>query len=397
MTEVIMVINSGSSSIKFSVFACQQKLNLLYHGEIESISESPCLKIFNANHAQILKQNISFKGTEAGLRAFFNWFEHLPDSMKLKAVGHRIVHGGKYFSRPTLVTEKVMKEIASLIPFAPFHEPQNLEAIKNIKKIYPKMPQVVCFDTTFHRTQEKLATLFAIPIALTDEGLVRYGFHGISYEYIASVITKHIGAVGNKRVIVAHLGNGASMCAMQKRKSVATSMGLTPLDGLMMGTRCGRIDPGLLLYLLREKKYTAKQVEDLLYLESGLLGVSGISNDVRELLANKNAHAKEAIDLFCYRAALEFGSLAAALKGCDAFVFTAGIGEHAPIIRKKICERLAWLGIKIDDKANKKNAAIISKKGSNILVSVIPTNEEYMIAKHTWSMIKTSKRIIKMY
>jgi acetate kinase len=392
MIEVILVINSGSSSIKFSVFAYQQKLNLLYHGEIESISESPCLKIFNANHEQIFNKNVSSKGTEAGLRALFDWFEHLHDSMKLKAVGHRIVHGGKYFSHPTLVTEKVMKEIANLIPFAPFHEPENLEAIKNIKKIYPKMQQVVCFDTTFHRTQEKLATLFAIPIALTDEGLVRYGFHGISYEYIASVITKHIGAVGNKRVIIAHLGNGASMCAMQKRKSVATSMGLTALDGLMMGTRCGRIDPGLLLYLLREKKYTAKQVEDLLYLESGLLGVSGISNDVRELLSSKKAHAKEAVDLFCYRAAAEFGSLAAALKGCDAFVFTAGIGEHAPIIRKKICERLAWLGIKLDDKANKKNATIISKKGSNIVVSVIPTNEEYMIAKHTWSMLQTSKK-----
>lgn len=385
MIEVILVINSGSSSIKFAIYTSQQKLNLLYHGEIESLSSSPCLTIFNASHAQIFKKNISSKGTQAGLRTFFNWFEHLPDSMTLKAVGHRIVHGGKYFSHPTLVTDKVIKEIASLIPFAPFHQSENLEAIKNIKKIYPKMPQVVCFDTTFHLTQEKLATLFAIPRALTDEGLVRYGFHGISYEYIAASLTKHIGAIGNKRVIVAHLGNGASMCAMQQRKSVATSMGLTALDGLIMGTRCGRIDPGLVLYLLREKKYTAKQVEDLLYRKSGLLGVSGISNDIRELLSSKNANAKEAIDLFCYRAAVEFGSLAAALKGCDAFVFTAGIGEHAPIIRKKICERLAWLGITLDDKANQKNATIISKKNSDIIVSVIPTDEEYMIAQHTWT------------
>jgi acetate kinase len=388
MDEVILVINSGSSSIKFSIFSCQKQLNLLYHGEIESISDSPVLTIFNASHKQILKLNIPNKGTEAGLRAFFNWFEHLPDSIKLKAVGHRIVHGGKYFLHPTLVTDDDMKKMASLIPFAPYHQPQNLEAIKIIKNIYPKMEQIACFDTTFHRTQEKLATLFAIPKSLTDEGVVRYGFHGISYEYIASVINQHIGDIGNKRVIVAHLGNGASMCAMQQRKSVATSMGLTALDGLMMGTRCGRIDPGVLLYLLQEKHYTEKKLENLLYIESGLLGVSGISNDARELLSSENANAKEAIDLFCYRAALEFGSLAAALKGCDALVFTAGIGEHAPMIRKKICEQLSWLGIKIDDEANKKNSVIISEEGCNIIVSVIPTNEEYMIAKHTWSMVQ---------
>jgi acetate kinase len=280
-----------------------------------------------------------------------------------------------------------MKKMEILIPFAPYHQPQNLEAIKIIKKIYPKMAQVACFDTTFHLTQEKLATLFAISRSLTDEGVVRYGFHGISYEYIASVITQHIGDIGNKRVIVAHLGNGASMCAMHQRKSVAISMGLTPLDGLMMGTRCGRIDPGVLLYLLQEKHYTAKQLEHLLYKESGLLGVSGISNDVRELLSSEEANAKEAIDLFCYRAALEFGSLSAALKGCDAFIFTAGIGEHAPMIRKKICEQLSWLGIKIDNEANKKNSVIISEEGCSIIVSVIPTNEEYMIAKHTRTLV----------
>ncbi len=390
MADVILVINSGSSSIKFAIFACQQTLNLLYHGEIEHLSETPCLTLFNATHVQIVKQAISSKGTEAGLRAFFNWFEHLADEMRLKAVGHRIVHGGQYFFQPTLVTDEVMDKIAELNSLAPFHQAQNLEAIKIIKTIHPKMPQVACFDTTFHRTQDKLATLFAIPRKLTAEGIVRYGFHGISYEYIASVITQHIGEVGSKRVIVAHLGNGASMCAMYQGKSVATSMGLTALDGLMMGTRCGRIDPGVLLYLMQEKHYTAKQVEHLLYTESGLLGVSGISNDVRELLSSGDADAGEAIDLFCYRAALEFGSLAVALRGCDALVFTAGIGEHAPIIRKKICEHLTWLGIKIDDEANKMNATIISKKDCIIMVSVIPTNEEYMIAKHIWNMDQRS-------
>jgi acetate kinase len=383
MDEVILVINSGSSSIKFSLFDYQQDLNLLYHGEIQSIFETPCLTIYDANHLQIVKQNILSKGHEAGLRFFFNWFEHLSDSMTLKVVGHRVVHGGMYFSHPTLVTDEAMKKIISLIPLAPLHQPHNLEAIQIIKNIYPKLPQVACFDTTFHRTQEKLATLFAIPQALTDEGVIRYGFHGISYEYIASVITRHIGNIGDQRVIVAHLGNGASMCAMYQGKSVATSMGLTALDGLMMGTRCGRIDPGVLLYLLQEKNYSAKQLENLLYNDSGLLGVSGISYDVRELLSKDDPRANEAIELFCYRAALEVGSLAVGLKGCDAMVFTAGIGENSAIIRKKICERLTWFGIKLNAEANENKCVIISEKDSNIVVSVIPTNEEYMIAKHT--------------
>ena len=386
MSDVILVINSGSSSIKISIFACQKTLSLLYHGEIEHISALPCLTLFNASHEQIIKQTLSSQGTEAGLRAFFNWFEHQTEPMTLKAVGHRIVHGGKYFTEPTIVTDKAMEKMASLIPLAPYHQPENLEAIQIIQTISPKTPQVVCFDTTFHRTQEKLATLFALPKKLSEEGIVRYGFHGISYEYIASVMTKHIGDVGNKRVIVAHLGNGASMCAMLQGKSVTTSMGLTALDGLMMGTRCGQIDPGVLLYLMQEKHFTAKQLEHLLYIESGLLGVSGISNDVRELLSSEDENAIDAINLFCYRAALEFCSLAAALKGCDAFVFTAGIGEHAPIIRKKICEHLTWLGITINDEANKRNAVIISDANCNITVSVIPTNEEFIIAKHTWSL-----------
>jgi acetate kinase len=382
--EVILVINSGSSSIKFSLFICQQELNLLYHGEIESIFEMPCLTIFNASHVEIVKQNILPNGYEAGIRAIFNWFERLSNAMTLKAVGHRVVHGGKYFFQPTLVTNGVMKKIESLIPLAPLHQPHNLDAIKIIQALYPKLRQVACFDTAFHRTQEKLATLFAIPNALTDEGVIRYGFHGISYEFIASVMTQHIGDVGNHRVIVAHLGNGASMCAMYQRKSVATSMGLTPLDGLMMGTRCGRIDPGVLLYLLQEKHCSAKQLEHLLYSESGLLGVSGLSYDVRELLSSPDLNAKTAIELFCYRAALEVGYCAVALKGFDALIFTGGIGENSAVIREKICEHLTWLGIKINAGANKNNLVTISEENSNITVGVIPTNEEYMIARHTW-------------
>ncbi len=388
MDKVILVINSGSSSIKFSLFACQQKLNLLYHGEIEALFESPCLTILNATHAQIFKKKIASHGHESGLRTFFDWFEQQSVSMTLIAVGHRVVHGGMYFFHPTLVTDEAMSVMSSLNSLAPLHQPHNLEAIKIIKTIYPKFPQVACFDTTFHRTQEKLATLFAIPRKLTDEGVLRYGFHGISYEYIASVLTQHMGETGNKRVIVAHLGNGASMCAMYQRKSVATSMGFTALDGLMMGTRCGRIDPGVLLYLIQEKNYSAKEMEHVLYKESGLLGVSDISNDVRELLANADVNAQESIDLFCYRAALEVGSLSTALKGCDALVFTAGIGENAGVIRKKICDQLSWLGIKINAQANEMNSVIISDNESKIRVSVIPTNEEYMIAKHTWNIIE---------
>lgn len=383
MNNVILVINSGSSSVKFSLFTIhREKLDLLYHGQIEDLYESPNMTVLNANHAQIIKQPISSQGHEAGLKAFFYWFEHLSNSVSLKAVGHRVVHGGTFFFHPTLITDDVMKEMASLIPLAPLHQPHNLEAIKIIQKLYPELPQIACFDTTFHRTQNKLATLFAIPRSLTDEGVIRYGFHGISYEYIASIITDHIGDIGNQRVIMAHLGNGSSMCAMYQRKSVATSMGFTALDGLMMGTRCGRIDPGVLLYLMEEKGYSVKQVQHLLYNESGLLGVSGISNDVRELLSSHNVNAQETIDLFCYRAALEAGSLCAALNGCDALVFTAGIGEHAALIRKKICERLNWLGIKINEKANNSNSTIITEEDSAIVVSVIPTNEEYMIAKH---------------
>lgn len=391
MDEVLLVINSGSSSIKFAIFVYHKNLKMLYHGEIESITDSPCLTILDANRLQIVKQNISSKGIKAGLEAFFNWFEQVSDSITLKAVGHRVVHGGTYFSQPTLVTDEVLKKISSLIPMCPLHEPQSLEAIKSIQSIYPDIPQVVCFDTTFHRTQDHLATLFAIPRKLIDEGLIRYGFHGISYEYIASVITQHIGDIGKKRVIVAHLGSGASMCAMHQCKSVATSMGFTALDGLMMGTRCGSIDPGLIVYLLQEKHYSVKEVTTMLYQESGLLGVSGISSDMKKLQSNSSPHAIEAVDLFCFMAAKELSALCGILQGCNAIVFTAGIGEKSPLIRKKICDRLKWLGVVLDEDANNNNASIISQDTSKITVSIIPTNEEYIIAQHTMNTIISAK------
>lgn len=390
MNKLILVINSGSSSIKFSLFTCDnQHLELYYHGQIQDLYESPQINIFNASQDQVFNQEMTSQGHEAGLKILFNWLNDLSDSITLEAVGHRVVHGGSFFSCPALITDDVIQKIASLIPLAPLHQPHNLEAIKIINQLYPDLAQISCFDTTFHRTQKRLATLFALPRSLGDEGILRYGFHGVSYEYIASVITEYMGEIGNKRVIMAHLGNGASMCAMYQRKSVATSMGFTALDGLMMGTRCGRIDPGVLLYLLEQKKYSTKQVTHLLYNESGLLGVSGLSNNVRELLKHlDDERVLEAIDLFCYRAALETGSLLVALGGCDALVFTAGIGEHAPLIRKKISAHLSWLGIKINDAANNNNATIISEKDSTVVVGVIPTNEELMIAQHVKSHLK---------
>lgn len=386
MKQAILVINSGSSSIKFSIFTDNAALDLLYHGVIDNIFEAPSLTISDASHTQIFTQNISATGHAAGLRSLFNWLGQLKQ-ITLKVAGHRVVHGGKIFLQPTLITDAVIQKIASLNPLAPLHQPYNLEAIKSIQTIYPKLSQVACFDTTFHHTQNKLATLFAIPEALSKDGIIRYGFHGISYEYIASIITQQIGEIGNQRVIMAHLGNGSSMCAMHQGKSVATSMGFTALDGLVMGSRCGRIDPGVLLYLLEEKSYSIKQLEHMLYNESGLLGVSDISNDMRELLLSSDTKAMEAIDLFCYRAALEFGSLATALGGCDALIFTAGIGENSATIRKKICEYLNWLGIIINDAANKINSTVISTKDSRILVAVIPTNEEFTIAKHALHLI----------
>ena len=382
---MILVINSGSSSIKFSIYTPIK--TLLYRGEIESIYKSPKLTISNNNHQHIFNQTIQDSGIKAGLQAIFAWFESLPDAIKLTAVGHRIVHGGKYFLKPTLVTDDVMEKISSLIPLAPYHQAENLLAIKIIKNLYPEIPQVACFDTSFHQTQEKLATLFAIPRNLTDEGIIRYGFHGLSYEYIASVINQHIGDIGNQRVIVAHLGSGASMCAISQHKSIATSMGFTALDGLMMGTRCGSIDPGLILYLLQEKKWSIEQVSTMLYKKSGLLGVSSYSSDMQELQSSTEQNAIEAVNLFCFLAAKEIAALCGVLQGCDAIIFTAGIGERSALVRKKICDRLKWLGVVLNDEKNNSNSSVISQDSSQICVGVIKTNEEYMIYQHTVNLL----------
>ncbi|MFT4057935.1 MAG: acetate/propionate family kinase [Legionella sp.] len=384
MKEAILVLNAGSSSIKFALFSV--KLNLLYQGKIGSIFGQPQFKAFNHERKLVIDEVLAFSGYETSLMHLFDWLRVLPNRFILKAVGHRIVHGGGIFHGPCLIKPETIEQIASLTPLAPLHQPLNVEAVCTIIKIYPLLPQVACFDTTFHQTQEHLATLFALPRSLTAEGIIRYGFHGISYEYIASVIPKNAGS----KVMVAHLGNGASVCALRDGKSVATSMGFTALDGLMMGTRTGTIDPGVLLYLLQEKMYSTEQLSELLYSKSGLLGVSEISANIQELQFNEDPRAVEAMDLFCFRAAQELCSLMVVLQGCNTLIFTAGIGENSAVVRKKICLYLQWLGIVLDEEANLNDASVISADTSSISVYVIPTNEELIIAKHTIHLLGIS-------
>ncbi|MGA3303307.1 MAG: acetate/propionate family kinase [Methylovirgula sp.] len=298
-----------------------------------------------------------------------------------------MVHGGQKFSGPVLIDAQVLSDLRALIPLAPDHQPHNLAMVEAVAQQWPDLLQVACFDTAFHRTQPRLAEIFPLPRALTDEGIVRYGFHGLSYEYIASVLPNFLSADERRRVIVAHLGNGASLCAMKDGKSIATTMGFTTLDGLMMGTRSGTIDPGVVLHLIREKKMSPDQVADLLNKKSGLLGVSGISSDMRTLEASDDPHAQEARALFAYRAVRETGSLIAALGGLDAFVFTAGIGEHSTLMRRMICDGLAWMGLSLDPGCNKVYNTVISAAGSKIKVLVIPTNEEMAIAAGTRQLI----------
>lgn len=384
--ESILIINAGSSNIKISLFDCDN-LDLIFYSKIEKIFNKPELTVYDEKHHLIFKQIDIAPGYKSSLQTFFKWFQSFSHYI-LIAVGHRILYGGQEYLKPVFITDEVVANLTKLIPLAPLHEQHNINAIKIVKNIFPKIRQVACFDTSFHRTQLKLASRFAIPRSMTDEGLIRYGFHGISYEYIASVIPNYLGVMSREKIIVAHLGNGASMCAMHQLKSAATTMGLTALDGLMMGTRCGNIDPGLILYLLQQNEYTVEKVTQLLYEQSGLLGVSEISSDIRVLEQNKSPNATEAIQLFCYQAARELSALIPVLNGCDAIVFTAGIGENSAFVRKGICEWLKWLGAEIDDKANEKNLSIISKKNSKVCILVIPTNEEYMIAKHTLSLVK---------
>ena len=394
MADALLILNAGSSSIKFALFPRDKTIPAqpVMSGQIDGIGAKPHLKAKNARGTVLDDTDLSLPGPadqqhKAAMGFLVDWMQTHEAGWKIAGVGHRVVHGGERFSAPTLLDDATIEALRQFIPLAPLHQPHNLAGIDAMRAALPEVSQVACFDTAFHRSQPPVAQLFALPRKYTAEGVRRYGFHGSSYEYIADVLPQHLGAQADGKIVVAHLGNGASMCAMEKRKSVATTMGFTAVEGLMMGTRTGAIDPGVLLYLMDYHQMDAKALTKVLYKESGLLGVSGISQDMRELLAADQPEAKEAVELFCYRIVREIGSLAAALGGLDALVFTGGIGEHAAPIRAQVCRTLSWLGIEFDAAANENKATRISASASRTAVLVIPTNEEWMIARHTAELI----------
>jgi acetate kinase len=392
VADAVLTLNSGSSSIKFSLFkvGAADQLRLTAKGEIETIDLAPHFFALNSDGTVLAerrwpKANQEFQSL---LEAVLDWTETDLGADTLIAVGHRVVHGGSDHDRPERVTPELLAALDRLTPLAPLHEPHNIAPIRAIAAARPDLPQVACFDTAFHHSMPIVASRFALPREYERAGVRRYGFHGLSYEYIAQRLRDIAPDIAKGRVIAAHLGNGASLCAMRAGRSIDTTMGFTALDGLVMGTRCGNIDPGVILYLEEQQGMPAKQVENLLYLKSGLLGVSGgIASDMRTLLGSRDARAAEAIELFVYRIAREVGALASSLGGLDGLVFTAGIGEHAPAIRALVCARLTWLGIEIDAAANDRNTALISSPASRIEVRVIPTDEEAMIARHTLDTI----------
>jgi acetate kinase len=386
MADIVLVLNAGSSSIKFSAFDADAELEPLFNGQVESLYTAPQFKAKSANGNELGVKSWG-QGTQLGHEgaiAFLTGFvrERLADH-RIVAVGHRVVHGGLDFAQPVRVNADVLDALRKLSSLAPLHQPHNLAPIDIIAKLQPTLLQVACFDTAFHRGQPDVAQAFALPSAITDRGVRRYGFHGLSYEYIASVLERYDPRAASGRTIVAHLGNGSSMCAMVGAKSVASTMGFTAVDGLPMGTRCGSLDPGVLLYLMDELGMDARAIENLIYKQSGLLGVSGLSSDMRALLASDAPGARRAVDLFVYRLGREIGSLAAAAGGVDALVFTAGIGEHAAAIREGACRAAAWLGLELDTAANSAGAQCISSANSKVSAWIIPTNEELMIARHT--------------
>ncbi len=380
MTDHIIVFNAGSSSLKFSLFKADG-LSLSFHGKVDDLSNEAKLMVMDRSGEVTLQKSDFPAGHKSALSTLISFIASHSSGIKIIAAGHRVVHGGRDFISPVKVSPEVLSKLRALIPLAPLHQPNNIAAIEAFQELHPKIPQIACFDTAFHSTQSKCAKSFAIPTSYADEGIIRYGFHGLSYEYIASVLPQYAGDKANGKVIIAHLGNGASMCAMTELKSVSTTMGFTTVDGLMMGTRSGNIDPGVVLYLMEEKKMSSSEIRDLLYNKSGLKGVSGISHDMRTLLASDSKAAKDAIELFCYQASKNLASLIPSIGGLDVLVFTAGIGEKASLIRKNICESLSWLGVSIDNEANNTNKSRISASNSKIEVLVIPTNEELIIAR----------------
>jgi acetate kinase len=389
--DTVLVVNAGSSSVKFQVFSADgsKGLQRLIKGQMDGIGTRPRLRAEGADKQALVDKSYApneVADVPAALLTAGTWLRETQNLAPM-AVGHRVVHGGPQYDRPVLIDDDVVAHLERYVSLAPLHQPNNLAPIRALLARFPDLPQVACFDTAFHRGHSAVADHYAIPAALYAEGVRRYGFHGLSYEYIAERLKEVAPAIATGRVVVAHLGSGASMCAMAGGRSVESTMGFTALDGLPMGTRPGQVDPGVLLYLIMEKGMAPAAVQDLLYRDSGLKGLSGISNDMRELLTSTEAAAKLAIDYFVYRIGLQAGMLAAALGGLDAFVFTAGIGENSPEIRARIAEKLAWLGVAFDPVANAARVPLISRADSRVAVYVVPTDEELMIARHTSALL----------
>lgn len=375
MKDLLLTLNAGSSTLKFALFAARD-LGRVAGGRVDGIgTERSRLCAGEADEA------VAIADHGAALSQVLGWLAARGDDLRLAAVGHRVVHGGPRYTAPVRIDGDVQAILAELVPLAPLHQPHSLAAVAALMRLQRDLPQVACFDTAFHRTQPESAQRYALPRALIDAGVRRYGFHGLSYEYVSGALAQAAGTMPRK-AIIAHLGNGASLCALAEGRSVATTMGFTPLDGVPMGTRPGQLDPGVVLYLMKTQGKSADEIEDMLYHHSGLLGVSGISSDMRALLASDDVHAREAVDLFVYGISRAIGSLAASLGGLDALVFTGGIGEHAAVIRARICEQAAWLGVMCDEAANASAETRIDASGSRVSVWVIPTDEELMIARH---------------
>jgi acetate kinase len=397
-SNAIVVINGGSSSIKFTLFGEEgDDLAPFLKGQIEGLyTESVHFVAHATEGGQVAEEHWNRDGAthDGAMRRLISFVQDHLGQHEIDAVGHRIVHGGTAFVAPCRLNEGVVGRLEQLVELAPLHQPHNLAPVKTLLEAAPQIAQVGCFDTAFHATQPALAQAFALPAEITDRGVRRYGFHGLSYEYIASVLPGLDPALAQARVIVAHLGNGASMCAMQGGRSIASTMGFTAVDGLPMGTRCGSLDPGVILYLLDEMKMGAREIEQLLYKHSGLLGVSGVSSDMRELEASADPRARLAIDLLVYRIGREIGSLAAALGGLDAIVFTAGIGEHSARLRQAAGGTAAWLGLVLDEAANEAGAMRISTPESAVSAWVVPTNEELMIARHCKTVLAAPRAVL---
>jgi acetate kinase len=389
--SAIAVVNSGSSSVKFSLFLRRgETLDLRLRGQFESLLGTPRFVAKNAAGDTVAERTWdegARLGHDGALAQLVEFLRGHGEGAHLIGVGHRVVHGGLEFAEPVRVDDAVLAKLDKYVPLAPLHQPHNLASIRALAARAPELPQVACFDTAFHRSNPELAQMFALPHALHEEGVRRYGFHGLSYEYIASTLPSVDAKAASGRAVVLHLGNGASMCAMAEGRSVASTMGFTAVDGLPMGTRTGSLDPGVVLYLIDERGMDARAVEKLLYQQSGLLGVSGIASDMRTLLASDSPRARLATDLFVYRIGRELGSLAAALGGVDAIVFTAGVGENSAEIRARVCRGARWLGVELDEAANAAGGPRISTATSRVAAWTVPTNEELMIARHTEALL----------